>query len=115
MRKYFIVKFWCCFKYSNYNVLGDQTSFGLHFAAHVCAVVSTCMRYLFKRSCDCGFLLQVVASETLALGASEKNLSTVLNTQVMTHTTCISFHTFFISPRLFLMWTHSNLLKLYLC
>ena len=26
--------------------------------------------------------LQIVASETLALGASDKNLSTVLNTQV---------------------------------
>ena len=42
--------------------------------------IITCMR---KRNFDFfSTFLQIVASETLALGASDKNLSTVLNTQV---------------------------------
>ena len=42
--------------------------------------IITCMP---KRNFDFfSTFLQIVASETLALGASDKNLSTVLNTQV---------------------------------
>ena len=42
--------------------------------------IITCMP---KRNFDFfATFLQIVASETLALGASDKNLSTVLNTQV---------------------------------
>ena len=42
--------------------------------------IITCMS---KRNFDFfSTFLQIVASETLALGASDKNLSTVLNTQV---------------------------------
>ena len=50
--------------------------------------------------------LQIVASETLALGASDKNLSTVLNTQVKPKKSRMSLRT--VLPK-FLMVTNIRL------